>query len=385
MPGTYVVIVAAGRGARMGGTVPKQYRDLAGRPVLRRSIDAFLAVPGVAGIRVAIHPDDRPLYDAATVGLGLLPPVAGGTDRQESVLNALESLAPLAPDAVLIHDAARPLVDRGTIQRTIDAFATADGALAALPVTDSLHRAGDGSRAAGPVDRSNLWRAQTPQGFRFAALLSAHRTHRGAALGDDAAVAEAAGLDVRLAIGSAENIKITTEEDLRHAERLLMARLSDLRTGHGYDVHRFGPGDHVMLCGVRIAHDRGLIGHSDADVGLHALVDALLGAIGAGDIGVHFPPSDPRWRGADSAGFLRHAASLVAARGGEVRHIDVTLVCEGPRIGPHREAMIARVADVLGIDRGRVSVKATTTEGLGFTGRHEGIAAHAVATVALPI
>jgi 2-C-methyl-D-erythritol 4-phosphate cytidylyltransferase/2-C-methyl-D-erythritol 2,4-cyclodiphosphate synthase len=384
MPGTYAIAVAAGRGTRFGGETPKQYRLLAGRPVLRHSIEALLTGGGLAGVVVAIHPEDRDRYDAAIDGLPLLAPVHGGAHRQDSVLAALEALAPLEPDAVLVHDGARPLLDPEVTARVVAALADADGAIAALPVADTVKRAGSSGEIAATLDRSALWRAQTPQAFRFAPFLAAHRHNAGAGLSDDAAVAERAGLKIRLVMGVEENLKITSEEDLARAERLLLARCGDLRIGFGFDVHRFGPGDHVMLCGVRVPHGQGLIGHSDADVGLHALTDAVLGALGAGDIGQHFPPSDPRWRGAESAQFVHHAVELVRARGGMIRHLDVTIVCEAPRVGPHRAAMVERIAAIAGIEPGRASVKATTTESLGFTGRGEGIAAQAVATIGLP-
>jgi 2-C-methyl-D-erythritol 4-phosphate cytidylyltransferase/2-C-methyl-D-erythritol 2,4-cyclodiphosphate synthase len=385
MPGTYAIAVAAGRGTRFGGETPKQYRMLAGRPVLRHALEALLRGGGFAGVVAAIHPDDRGRYDQAASDLPLLPPVHGGAQRQDSVLAALEALAFFEPDAVLVHDGARPLLTPDVTGRVLAALAVADGAVAALPVADTVKRAGPAGDIAATLDRSALWRAQTPQAFRYGPFLAAHRHNSGAGLSDDAAVAERAGLRVRLVLGSEENLKITTEKDLARAERLLLARCGDLRTGFGFDVHRFGPGDHVMLCGVRVPHGQGLIGHSDADVGLHALTDAVLGAIGAGDIGQHFPPSDPRWRGAESAHFLRHAVELVRARVGLLRHLDVTIVCEAPRIGPHSPAMVERIAAIAGIGPDRVSVKATTTEGLGFTGRGEGIAAQAVATVGLPL
>ena len=385
MPGTYAIVVAAGRGTRFGGDTPKQYRMLAGRPVLRHSVEALLDGGGFAGVLAAIHAEDRGRYEEAVAGLPLLPAVYGGAQRQDSVLAALEALAPLEPDAVLVHDGARPLLTRDITERVLSGLAEADGAIAALPVADTVKRAGPAGEIAATLDRAALWRAQTPQGFRFAPFLAAHRHNAGAALGDDAAVAERAGLKVKLVLGSEENLKITTEEDLARAERLLLARGGDLRAGFGFDVHRFGPGDHIMLCGVRVPHGQGLVGHSDADVGLHALTDAVLGALGAGDIGQHFPPSDARWRGADSAQFLRHAVEMLRARGGILRHLDVTIVCEAPRVGPHRAAMVERVAAIAGLDPGRVSVKATTSEGLGFTGRGEGIAAQAVATIGLPL
>ncbi len=365
--------------------MPKQYRMLSGRPVLRWALEALTRGGPFAGTVVAIHPDDRKLYEAATAGLSFLPAVEGGAERQDSVLAALESLAPLDPEAVLVHDGVRPLLEPAVTRRVLAELASADGAIAALPLRDTVKRADDAGLVAATLDRTGLWRAQTPQGFRFGPILAAHRLHRGAGLSDDAAIAERAGLRIRLVMGSEDNLKITTEEDLARAERLIAQRCADIRAGFGFDVHRFGPGDHVMLCGVRVSHDHGLIGHSDADVGLHALTDAILGAIGAGDIGTHFPPTDPRWRGAESGQFLRHAVELVGARGGLLRNLDVTIVCEAPRIGPHRAAMVGRIAALSGLPPERVSVKATTSEGLGFIGRGEGIAAQAIATIGLPL
>jgi len=387
MTGCVALIVAAGRGVRAGGGLPKQYRELAGVAVLRHSAAAFLAHPRVDKVRVVIHPDDRALYDAAVAGLDLLPPVPGGATRQDSVRLGLESLLDLQPQHVLIHDAARPLVDAGLIDRTLAALAAAAGAIPALPVTDTLKRAAPGPAAAptiaATVERAGLWRAQTPQGFHFDKILAAHRAAAGNDFPDDAAVAERGGLEVSMVPGSESNLKITTEDDLERALRLSGRSGGDIRIGQGFDVHKFGPGGEVHLCGVKISHSRGLEGHSDADVGLHSLVDALLGAIGAGDIGMHFPPSDAKWRHADSALFVRHAVELVQKAGGRILHADVTIICEEPKVSPHRAAMVARLAELLGIPTGRCSVKATTTEGLGFTGRREGIAAQAVATVAL--
>jgi 2-C-methyl-D-erythritol 4-phosphate cytidylyltransferase / 2-C-methyl-D-erythritol 2,4-cyclodiphosphate synthase len=383
MTNSIALIVAAGSGTRLGGEVPKQYLPLAGRAVLRHSVETFLRHPAISGVRVVISAEHRALYDGAVAGLPILPPVAGGASRQDSVRNGLESLTDLWPDRVLIHDAARPFLTAEIVDRTLAALDDAPGAVVAVPVTDTLKR-GKGGQVAGTVDRSALWRAQTPQAFRYAEILAAHRQAEGAAMTDDAAVAEAAGLPVKLVMGADDNFKITTADDLRRAERLVGGVAQEFRTGTGYDVHRFAPGDGVTICGVRIAHEQSLEGHSDADVGLHALTDAILGTIGAGDLGSHFPPGDPQWRGADSAQFLTHAAGLVTAKGGRIAHVDVTLICERPKIAPHRGAMIERIAAILGLDEGRVSVKATTTEGLGFTGRREGIAAQAVATVALP-
>jgi 2-C-methyl-D-erythritol 4-phosphate cytidylyltransferase/2-C-methyl-D-erythritol 2,4-cyclodiphosphate synthase len=385
MPGVAAIIVAAGRGTRFGAPLPKQYLPLGGVPLLRRTLEAFACHPSIDLVRAVIHPDDRERYDAAAAGLGLLPPVAGGATRQDSVRNGLESLATGSPpERVLIHDAARPFAAAALIGDVVAALDEAPGAIAAIPIRDTVKRAAGGGNIVETLDRSALWRAQTPQGFRFADILAAHRDAAGSDLPDDAAVAERAGLGVRLVPASEENFKVTTSEDLDRAERLLATRLGDIRTGQGFDVHAFGPGDHLWLCGLSVPHERGLVGHSDADVGLHALTDALLGAIGAGDIGVHFPPSDPQWRGAPSHRFLRHALELVRAMGGMVAHVDVTIICERPKVGPHRAAMAARIAEILQLERGRVSVKATTTERLGFAGRGEGIAAQAVATVRLP-
>ncbi|SNS00623.1 MULTISPECIES: bifunctional 2-C-methyl-D-erythritol 4-phosphate cytidylyltransferase/2-C-methyl-D-erythritol 2,4-cyclodiphosphate synthase [unclassified Azospirillum] len=389
MPSCVALIVAAGRGTRFGADLPKQYLPLAGKPVLRRTVEAFLRRPEISAVRVVIDPAFSDLYEQAVAGLDLPPPITGGPTRQDSVLNGLEALAGHAPDLVLIHDAARPLVDGAAIAGVIAALEQAPGAIAATPLADTLKRGaavGNGKVAsAGTVDRTGLWRALTPQGFRFPDILIAHRRAAGLNLTDDAAVAEQAGLSVTLVPSNPDNLKVTTKDDLARAERLYLAGLGDVRTGTGFDVHKFHDGDHVWLCGLKIPHDQGLEGHSDADVGLHALTDALLGAICAGDIGQHFPPTDPRWKGADSAQFLRHAADLVAEKAGVIAHVDVTLICERPKVGPHRAAMVERIAEILAIDPSRVSVKATTTEGLGFTGRREGIAAQAAATVRLPL
>ena len=378
---TVALIVAAGRGQRFGAALPKQYLSLAGKPLLRHGVEAFARHQAVDGVRVVIHGDDRGLYEAAVAGLDLLPPVEGGATRQESVRRGLESLSALACERVLIHDAARPFVDAPLIDRMLAALDGAPGAIPALPIADTVKQ-GEAGLVAATVDRSKLFRAQTPQAFRYAEITAAHRAAAGRELTDDAAVAEAAGLAVALVAGREENFKVTGEADLLRAQRLLSPAV-DLRCGNGFDVHRFCTGDHVMLCGIAVPHDRGLEGHSDSDVGLHALTDALLGAVGAGDIGQHFPPNDPRWRGADSSRFAAHAASLVAERGGRILSVDVTLICERPRIGPHRQAMVERIAAILAIEPSRVSVKATTTEGLGFTGRGEGIAAQATASVLL--
>lgn len=379
------LIVAAGRGQRFGGALPKQYAGLGGQPVLRHSLRAYAAHPRIATVRTVIHPDDRDLYDRAAAGLDLAAAVPGGENRQDSVRLGLESLEATAPELVLIHDGARPFITNAVIDRVLDALAEGPGAIAALPVVDTLKRESE-DKIAGTVERTGLWRAQTPQGFHFAEILAAHRAAAGQSLTDDAAVAERAGLSVALVEGGQQNIKVTTQEDLEGAERWLRGgTAAETRVGQGFDVHRFGPGDHVTLCGIRIAHDAALVGHSDADVGLHAVTDALLGALGAGDIGSHFPPSDPQWRGVSSAVFLTHARDLVAARAGRISHVDLTLICERPKIGPHRGAMVSNLATLLGLSEDRVSVKATTTERLGFTGRGEGIAAQATATLSLPL
>ena len=383
MPSCIALVVAAGRGTRLGGAQPKQYQPLAGRPLLRHSLATLAAHPAVDRVRVVYHPDDRDLYATAVAGLDLLPPVPGGAARQDSVRLGLESLESFSPERVLIHDAARPFVDAATIDRVLAALDATPGAIPALPVADTLKRGAEGKIVA-TLDRAQLFRAQTPQGFHYREILAAHRAAAGEELSDDAAVAERAGLAVRLVAGSEDNLKVTAPEDFAHAERLIATAAGEFRTGQGFDVHAFGPGDHLWLCGIKVPHERGLIGHSDADVGLHALTDAILGALGDGDIGMHFPPSDPQWRNAPSHLFLRHAADLVRERGGSIVHADVTIICEKPRVGPHRAAMIARIAEILALPTGRVSVKATTTEQLGFTGRGEGMAAQAIVTLRLP-
>jgi len=377
-----VLIVAAGKGERAGTSLPKQYERLAGQPMLRRTVEAFRGF----SVQVVIGPGQEELAATALAGLSLPAPVTGGATRQESVRRGLEALAKDAPakdapDFVLIHDAARPLVSAKVIQAVVTALQSgADGALPMVAVSDTLRRRDDGGRWT-LVPRDSLYRAQTPQGFVYAKILAAHRDHAQEDVTDDVALAELAGLKVQMVEGEEKNIKVTRKEDFALAETFLAS--SDVRTATGYDVHKFKEGDHIWLCGLKIPHTHGLEGHSDADVGLHAITDALLGCIGEGDIGQHFPPTDERWRGAASWKFLDHAASLVAAKGGVINHVDVTIICERPKVGPHRDAMKAKIAEILKIDPGRVSVKATTTEGLGFTGRREGIAAQAVATIKL--
>jgi 2-C-methyl-D-erythritol 4-phosphate cytidylyltransferase/2-C-methyl-D-erythritol 2,4-cyclodiphosphate synthase len=382
MAQTAALIVAAGRGERAGGGVPKQFRLLAGRPVLRWAVQAFVSHPRVEAIQVVIREDDRGPYENATAGLSLPPSVIGGATRADSVRRGLEALAPSRPERVLIHDGARPLVSAALIEKVAAALESADAAVPLLPIADTLRRrTKEGYEI---VPREDLLRAQTPQGFRYEKILDAHRRFAGEPVTDDLALAERAGLTIAAVPGEKTNIKLTTEDDFAAAEKLALSSLLDVRTGTGFDAHRFGPGDHVWLCGVKVPHSSALVGHSDADVGLHALTDAILGALGAADIGAHFPPSDERWRGAPSAQFLAHAAALVRERGGLISHADVTLICERPKIAPHRDVMRARVAEILQIDIGRVSVKATTSDGLGFTGRSEGLAAQAVATIRLP-
>jgi 2-C-methyl-D-erythritol 4-phosphate cytidylyltransferase/2-C-methyl-D-erythritol 2,4-cyclodiphosphate synthase len=385
MSETVALIVAAGGGERMGGGMPKQYRPLGGRPVLRWVFDAFRCHPKIMDVRVVMRPSDLHLYRAAVAGFDNVVPVVGAQTRQGSVRNGLEALAldQDPPQAVLIHDAARPLVSSELISRVIAGLDRAEAVYPELPLNDTLRRKSPGGKSE-LIARDNLGRAQTPQGFIFGAILEAHRRFKREKVTDDIALAEMAGMSVASVEGEEMNIKLTTADDFVTAERLALGSLLDVRTGSGFDAHRFGAGNHVSLCGVKIPHDYALVGHSDADVGLHALTDALLGALGAADIGAHFPPSDERWRGASSHLFLDHAAQLVRQRGGAISHVDVTLICERPKLAPHRDAMRARIASILQIDIGRVSVKATTSDGLGFTGRGEGIAAQAVATLRLP-
>lgn len=373
---TAAIIVAAGRGLRAGGDLPKQWQMLAGRPTVAHALAAFAGMTRV----LVIHPDDR--AHAESLGVEL---VAGGDTRSRSVSNALQALAGRGVSRVLIHDAARPLVTQALIQRVLAALDDHAGAAPALPVSDALWT-GDGGLVNGSRDRAGLFRAQTPQGFHFDAILAAHLALKVAAtddvgVADDVAVAWAAGLKVAIVAGDEDNLKLTYAPDFVRAEAILRGRAMDVRMGNGFDVHAFCPGDHVWLCGVRVPHSKALLGHSDADVGMHALTDAIYGALAEGDIGQHFPPSDPQWQGAASRIFLTHAASLMAARGYRLANADVTLICERPRIGPHALTMRAALAHILGVEAARVSVKATTSEGLGFTGREEGIAAMATATL----
>jgi len=382
------VVVAAGRGERAGGDMPKQYRNVAGEPMIRPALRAFLGHAQVDWVQPVIHPGDESFYRAATADLPeLAPPVPGGATRQASVRAGLEALAPRAPSLVLIHDAARPFLSGALIDRAITAGKTTGAAVPGVAVADTVKAIDADAMVAETLDRGRLRIIQTPQVFAFYLILQAHR--RAAALGlenftDDAALAEWAGHRVSVFEGETGNVKVTTNEDFARGEILHLAKLSDVRIGNGFDVHAFADGDHVMLGGVRIAHSRGLGGHSDADVALHALVDAILGALAEGDIGSHFPPTDPQWKGIASERFLAFASERVRARAGMIAHLDVTIVCETPRVAPHRDAMRARIAAIAGIPVARVAVKATTSEKLGFTGRREGIVAMATATLRLP-
>jgi 2-C-methyl-D-erythritol 4-phosphate cytidylyltransferase / 2-C-methyl-D-erythritol 2,4-cyclodiphosphate synthase len=381
------VVVAAGRGLRAGGDLPKQYRQILGEPVIRPSLATLAGHAAIAAVQPVIHPEDAALYRPATEGLALLPAVPGGASRQASVCAGLEALEPLAPALVLVHDAARPFASEALISRAIAAAQASGAAVPVIPVADTVKTVDAAGAVTGTIDRTHLRLVQTPQAFGFTALLDAHRKARAAGrddFTDDAALAEWAGLAVTTFEGEAGNVKLTTNDDFTRAEARKLAALSDVRTGFGFDVHQFGAGDHVMLGGVRIAHGQGLSGHSDADVVLHALVDAILGALSDGDIGVHFPPTDPQWRGASSDRFFAFAVDRLRKRGGRIAHLDVTIVCEAPRIGPHRDAMRAKIAELAGVPVERVGVKATTSEKMGFTGRGEGMAAFANATVRLP-
>ncbi|UVF17479.1 bifunctional 2-C-methyl-D-erythritol 4-phosphate cytidylyltransferase/2-C-methyl-D-erythritol 2,4-cyclodiphosphate synthase [Microvirga terrae] len=388
------LIVAAGRGSRAGEGIPKQYRLVQGQSVLARTLFAFASHPRISRTVVVIHPDDRAFYEAAIRALPspestVLPCVHGGTTRQDSVRNGLDALAASNPEIVLVHDAARPFASSDLIDRAIEAGDLWGAAVPGTPVTDTIKIVGDRSEVVSTPDRSALRAVQTPQSFKFPLLLAAHRAAADADLhsfSDDGALAEWAGLKVHVFEGEPGNIKLTHPGDFQEAERRMRSRETTYltRLGTGFDVHAFGEGDHVWLGGIKVPHDRGVIAHSDGDVILHALTDAILGALADGDIGTHFPPSHPQWRGASSDRFLAHAVELVRHRGGMVDHLDATLLCERPRLGPHREAMRQRIAEIAGLRLDQVSLKATTTEKLGFTGRREGIAAQAAATIRLP-
>lgn len=374
------LIMAAGGGTRAGGTVPKQYQAFDGATLLRRSAEALRADPRLGALVVVIDPAYGPEAEQALAGLDEISFAAGGATRTESVAAGLEALSLHAPEVVFIHDAARPGLTQDVMDRLFTALAHADGAAPGLPVTDALKRCAADGTILGAAPRDGLVRVQTPQAFRFSAILAAYRAHRGPPADDDLALAAVAGLRTVTVPGAHSLMKATYPEDGATLEAMMRATI---RVGSGFDVHRFGPGTHVHLCGVKVPLDRGLVGHSDADVAWHALTDALLGAIAEGDIGDHFPPSDPRWKGADSAVFLRHAADLVAARNGRIVNVDLTVIGEKPKVKPHRAAMREATAALLGLPLTAVSVKATTTEQLGFTGREEGLAAQAVVSVAL--
>jgi 2-C-methyl-D-erythritol 4-phosphate cytidylyltransferase/2-C-methyl-D-erythritol 2,4-cyclodiphosphate synthase len=388
-----LVVVAAGRGTRMGAGRPKQYLLCAGKPLLAHTLEALAGAWPFAAATVTIHGDDRALYDQALAHLSpaaraaIGPPAVGGATRQQSVLAGLEALAPARPDLVLIHDAARPFPSPDLVARAVEAAGAHGAAAPATPLSDTVKQVDrDGKVLATPA-RASLRAVQTPQAFRFSLILEAHRRAAAAGVGDltdDVAVAEWAGAPAFVFEGDPANFKVTTMQDLRAAEARLTGAAGETRVGQGFDVHAFAPGDHVWLCGIRVPHAQALSGHSDADVGLHALADAIYGALAEGDIGAHFPPTDPQWKGAPSHRFLAHAAGRVRARGGVIVHLDATLICEEPKVGPHRDAMRARVAEIAGLDVGRVAVKATTTERLGFIGRREGIACLATATLRLP-
>ena len=368
------LIVAAGRGTRAGGLRPKQWQFLGEMRVIDHTVGDFERHPKINDIAIVLHADD--MAEAAAFEARGITVVRGGAERSASVQAGLAALPDC--DVVLIHDAARPCVNATVIDGVIEALNSHEGAAPGLAVTDALWT-GNTDTVTGTQDRAGLFAAQTPQGFHRAAIIAAHAQYNGIAA-DDVAVARAAGMTVAITAGDADNIKITTPQDFARAARIL-EKTMDIRTGNGFDVHAFGAGDHVMLCGVKILHDQGLVGHSDADVGLHTLTDAIYGALAAGDIGTHFPPSDPQWKGAQSHIFLRHAAEMARTQGFTLTHVDCTLICEHPKVGPHAQAMRDAVAEMIGIEVGRVSVKATTSERLGFTGRGEGIACMATATL----
>jgi 2-C-methyl-D-erythritol 4-phosphate cytidylyltransferase/2-C-methyl-D-erythritol 2,4-cyclodiphosphate synthase len=384
---TAAILVAAGRGLRAGAGEPKQYRSIGGQSVMFRAMEPFCRHPQVAAVQPVLNPDDIAMFNEAVRDLKHELPTNGGATRQASVHAGLEALAGQKPDVVLIHDAARPFVSAALISRAIKAASATGAAVPAIQVADTIKLVDGAGNVEATPERARLRIAQTPQAFRFDVILDAHR--RAAREGrndftDDAALAEWAGLTVATFEGDPANMKLTTPEDFVREEARLASQLGDIRTGTGYDVHAFGDGDHLMICGIRVPHGRGFLAHSDGDVGLHALVDAILGALADGDIGSHFPPSDTKWKGAASDKFLRYAVDRVAARGGRIANLEVTLICERPKIGPLRDTMRARIAEVAGLSISRVAVKATTSERLGFTGREEGIAATASATIRLP-
>jgi 2-C-methyl-D-erythritol 4-phosphate cytidylyltransferase / 2-C-methyl-D-erythritol 2,4-cyclodiphosphate synthase len=383
---TAAILVAAGRGLRAGAGGPKQYRSIGGRAVIHRALAAFAEHPEIAVVQPVVNPDDIAVFSAAVSDLPHATPVNGGATRQASVLAGLEALVPFQPEIVLIHDAARPFVSPAVISRAIVAANRTGAAIPVIAVTDTIKQVTENGDIAATPERASLRIAQTPQAFKFAAILDAHRraAQQRSDFTDDAAIAEWAGLTVTTFEGDVANMKLTTPEDFVREEARLAAALGDIRIGTGYDVHAFGDGDHVWLCGLRVPHSRGFLAHSDGDVGLHALVDAILGALADGDIGSHFPPSDMKWKGASSDQFLKYAIERVTARGGRIANLEVTMICERPKIGPLRDQMRERIAEISGVDISRVAVKATTSEKLGFTGREEGISATASATIRLP-
>lgn len=389
----HVIIAAGGRGSRFGAALPKQYALLAGKPVLRRTLEVFLALPELLSLTVVVDPDHRGLYEEAVQGLSPVNVVSGGQDRKSSVYNGLLNISSGGSDnLVLIHDAARPLVTKELVYNLVQEMQGAQAATLAVPVTDTLLYSSGQAEAplcGTPAKREDLWSLQTPQAFRLGVIKKAHQAGAGVSATDDTALVTALGIPVKLVTGSRRNFKLTYPEDLNMAEQMIKTNENlEIRTGFGFDVHRFANSDispkNIRLCGVDIAFDRSLEGHSDADVGLHALTDALLGAMGEADIGTHFPPSDDRWKGSDSAVFLQHAHMLLKDKGGRLINADITLICEAPKIGPHRAVIVERIATILGVSPCRINIKATTTEKLGFTGRKEGIAAQAVVSVSLP-
>ncbi len=377
------IIVAAGRGHRLGGEIPKQYLKIGNVSVLRLTVEAFMKNPNIDHIQIIIHPDDIELYNDAVGDLNLPTPVNGGDNRQQSVLNGLEALGELSPEYVFIHDAARPFISQNLMNQLAIEVEKSGAVIPAIKMTDTVkYMAAD--HIDSTLDRGLLYAAQTPQAFRYKPIFMAHRRFENEQMTDDSMIAEKSGLKVRIIPGDKENFKITTEDDLKKAGSMTGNTYTDVRVGYGVDVHAFEEGDHVILGGVKIDHTKKLKGHSDADVALHAITDAILGAIAKGDIGDHFPPSDDKWKGASSDIFLKHAAKLVDEMDGVIANIDITIICEEPKIGPHRELIRDKISEIIDLDIDRVSVKATTTEKLGFTGEKKGIMVQAIATIRLP-
>jgi len=377
---TVALIVSAGRGRRISGKTPKQYLPLGGETILSKTARAFINHKKIDAVRIVIHPDDQDLYDTATEGLNLLSPVYGGPERQDSVRNGLESLEELSPLNVLIHDSVRPFVSHSLIDRILNMLLDGKGCIPGVPIMDAIKLLDDG-KIVKSLEKSNIWRVQTPQGFPFDKILAAHRSLIGNNFADDAAVAEAYGLSVVVVQGLLDNEKITNKEDLEKAMQKRSLKLPDIRVGNGYDVHRFSKGDFVTICGIKIPFSFGLEGHSDADVGLHALTDAILGALGKGDIGEYFPSTDEQWRNASSHIFLRHAGEVLSSMNASIQNLDITIICEVPKISPYRDEMKNNISEILSMSPSRVNVKGKTNETLGFIGRKEGIAAQATATI----